>query len=159
MDELQAWLAQHPTVSGPPVATTQQRPSAEVWRERPDSCSCHCCDGTGLVSVDVVQRFVNPEYDAVMSPPVRCLRSPICGREVRQWNDPEVGPREQTSRRYESRPELPELPSAIAERIHQALKAERRAMARDPERGLRVEALRQQSRQLVAALLGSSDAS
>lgn len=144
-DDLQTWLAEHPSLAEPVQVRLPQR-EVEIWRDLPDSRCCHCCDGTGLVSVEAMRRFVNPDYDATMSPAVRCLRSSACGFEVRRWNDPETGPREQTSRRFEGRPEIVEVPVSVAERIHQALKAERRSVALAPDRSERNAAMRDQIR-------------
>lgn len=146
MDALTEWLKANPQVVGSPWSRAERQvEEAELWRDVPDTRCCHCCNGTGLVSDEAVKRFINPEYDPVLSPPIRCLRSPICGIErVPVSNDNSHSMLER--RRFEHRTELPELPRPVADRIHQTLKAERREMALSPARAERLDAVKAQAR-------------
>lgn len=149
---LEQWLAQHPELTAPPGAAEPPPGDEAVWVERPDDACCYCCNGTGIVA-DAVMLSFNPLYDLLMSPPVRCLRSPVCGGETRTFTDGELGARRVTVRRYEHRDELLAMPNEIAEVFHRQRKTAAREQALDPQRRERMLLERMVMREAIGDLL------
>jgi hypothetical protein len=142
-------LSLHPGLVRAPGPVQRVSSEEAVWVERPDAFCCYCCNGTGLVSDAVMRRFINPEYDPTMSPPIRCLRTMTCGSEEALKSDKDVHV-SMRRRRYEHRTELPDLPRDIADQIHQRLKAEARELALSPNRAERLAAVKAQVRADIA---------
>ena len=155
MDELQSFLTQNPQLLRRSWQKQAEPEDAVVWEEVPDSQCCWCCNGTGLVCDDAMRRFIDPEYDPTMSPPIRCLRSHACGMEEAVMADKD---NHQTlrRRRFEHRTEIPELPRAVADRIHHTRKQEAKALALSGDRAERVEAMKAQIRAGLTGLTRGS---
>jgi len=147
--EVQSWLSRCPGLRH--AATDAQLPVPDrlTWHEKPDDESCFVCGGSGLVQSHVLQRFADPAYDAVISAPVRCGRTRICGWErLRVFGEKELS--EVQGHRWANRNDLYALPKAIADRWARVLREEARAWARQsPEE--RAEQ-RQQIRESLARL-------
>lgn len=152
MSVLESFLKQHPQLLQSPTVSEQQAQAADrvVWEDLPDFCECYCCNGTGLVTAEAMRRFVNPSYDPLISLPVRCTRSDICGLERQRFQDPDAGDRQLEFHRYQARVELPELPKPVADRIHRDLKQEAKAAALRGDRLERIAHVRKQVQQILA---------
>mgnify|MGYP006278173383 CR=1 FL=1 len=148
MDSLRAFLERHPHLVRP-TGWQSQQPNRLVWRDISDDACCFCCHGTGLVCDDAMRQFINPDYVATLSYPIRCLRSSVCGYERKQVSDPKFGPREMRVQRYEHLVNVPVLPKDVADRIHAYRREQLRQMALNPD-----PQLREQWRQQLATLLG-----
>lgn len=148
---LQDFLQQNPQLLQHPATVPDERPATDepAWVERPDRYCCYCCGGSGLVRAEVMRRYINADYDSIISPPVRCNRSEACGYEKQRLADPDHGDRLLEFNRYTNRSEMPELPRPVADRIHQELKQEAKAVALSANRAELLAFARRQIQQLL----------
>lgn len=135
-----AFLAQNPELTRPAQTQEQRREDAPRWVERPPRYSCFCCRGSGLVPVEVMQRFVSPAYSQ-FHVPIICRRSEVCGLEKTYLANEETGPRCIERHRFDNLPGLRTLPNEIANAIDKALRDEARAACMDPDRTARAQAI------------------